>query len=461
MHDFGSDDEAQTVSVCAVTQTNRSARWRLFTEQMALRDTTFWVALGFVSATIAEAGTPIQALREAEAICRGDNGALWGVSLRGPMLLVDPATRAVVANQPGGKNELKPEGEVFVGSLPDQVNVANTAVDWAGTKWTMIMLPLPEEKYRRAALIAHEMWHRVQDEIGLPQSGAANDHLDTRDGRYWLQLEWRALAAALRATGSGRTDAVRDAGLFRTRRRQLFPEATKTEREMELNEGLAEYTGVKLSGTPDPARFVVDAELREAPSQSTFVRSFAYATGPAYGLLLDDTGADWRETLRAAHRDLAALLLERARIQLPDNIEVAAAERAQKYGSVELAAREDQREQARADLAKSYRAKLVDGPVLVIPLLKMNMQFDPGNLMPLDSAGTVYPNIRIVDDWGILTVSKGGALLSRDFNRITVPAPKSRQAKLLEGDGWNLELKSGWIILPGERAGDFKVRPVE
>jgi hypothetical protein len=374
--------------------------------------------------------------------------------------LVDPQTRSIFANRADPEKQLKAEGEIFVGKLPEKINIANTAVEWAGTKWTMIMLRLPEEKQRRASLIAHEMWHRIQDDLGFPPSGAANDHLDTRDGRYWLELEWRALAAALQATGPARKKAARDAALFRARRRELFPNAAKTEHEMELNEGLAEYTGVKLSGAPDPARFVVEHELTEAPAKSTFVRSFAYATGPAYGLLLDDTGGDWRQSLRATRADLAELLLARAKIKLPDKIEAAANDRAKKYRSVELAAAEDRREHARRDLVKDYRARLVDGPVLVIPLLKMNMQFDPGNLVPLDSLGTVYPNIRIVDDWGILTVSKGGALLSADFSRIAVPAPKSTAGKPIEGDGWKLELKSGWTILSADRRGDFAVRPV-
>jgi hypothetical protein len=426
---------------------------------MTVPEKTAWLALSLLFATIAHGAlTPAQALREADAICRGDNGALWGVSLCGPILLVDPATRSVFANQAGGEKLLKPEGDVFVGKLPEQINIANTAVDWAGTKWTMVMLPLPEEPHQRAALLAHEMWHRIQGEIGLPPSGATNDHLDTRDGRYWLQLEWRALAAALQAAGPARKEAAQDAMLFRARRRELFSDAAKTEREMELNEGLAEYTGAKLSGAPDPARFVVERELKDAPAKNTFVRSFAYATGPAYGLLLDDTGGDWRKEVRASHRDLAELLLGREK--LPDKIEAAANERAPKYGSVELAVAEDGREQARRDLVKNYRARLIDGPVLVIPLQKMNMEFDPGNLVPLDSLGTVYPNIRIVDDWGILTVSKGGALLSADFSRITVSAPNSTEGKPIEGDGWKLELKSGWTILPADRRGDFKVRPV-
>jgi hypothetical protein len=407
-----------------------------------------------------EVANAARVLREAEAICRGDNGALWGISLCGPMLLVDPATRTVFANQPGKENQLKPEGDVFAGKLPEQINIANTATDWAGTKWTMIMLPLPEEKDRRASLMAHEMWHRVQAELGLPQSGAANNHLDARDGRYWLQLEWRALAAALEATGPARKEAAKDAALFRARRRQLFPKAAETEPEMELNEGLAEYTGVKLSGNPDLARFVVQGDLKDAPGKSTFVRSFAYATGPAYGLLLDETGADWRQAVRD-HHDLMQLLLERAEIKLPANLEAAADERAQKYGSVELAAAEDRREQARRDLVKGYRARLVDAAVLVVPLQKMNMQFNPGNLVPLDSLGTVYPDIRIVDNWGVLTVSKGGALMSADFTRITLPVPTNMAEPMIKGDGWDLRLNAGWSLGPGERSGDFTVRPAK
>jgi hypothetical protein len=397
------------------------------------------------------------ALQEADAICRADNGALWGISLCGPLMLVDPATRLVVANQSDHENQLQRDGDSFTGKLPDRINIANTATEWAGTRWTMIMLPLPEEKDRRAALMGHEMWHRVQEELGIPLAAAANDHLDTRDGRLWLQLEWRALAAALQAKGPAQKEAELDAALFRARRRQIFPEAAKAEREMELSEGLAEYTGVRLSGNPSPARFVLDVELKDAPGKQTFVRSFAYATGPAYGLLLDETGAAWRKAARPP-RDLAELLFERAGLKLPDNVEAMANDRAKKYGSVELAAKENDRERARRDLANTYRARFVDAPLLIVPLQKMNMQFDPGNLMPLDSLGTVYPNIRIVDNWGVLTVSKGGALMSPDFTRVTLPAPKNITAARLEGDGWNLELNSGWSLVPAERKGDFTLR---
>ena len=83
----------------------------------------------------------------------------------------------------------------------------------------------------------------------------------------------------------------------------------------------------------------------------------------------------------------------------------------------------------------------------------MKMQFDPGSLMPLDDRGTVYPQIRIVDEWGILSASRD-ALLAPDFTRITVSAPSASDNPYI-GEGWNLVLNGGWKVVPGERKGDY------
>ena len=396
----------------------------------------------------------VRNLGEARTLCDRDAGALWGKSLCGPLLFVNPGTREVFANQADAEHQLQKQGDIFTGKLPAAVNIANTATEWAGVKWTMVMLPLPEEPHRRAALVAHEMWHRIQDQLGFASSSAANDHLDSRDGRYWLQLEWRALAVALASTGEPETQAIIDAAIFRARRRQIFHNAAAEERSMEMHEGLAEYTGVRLSGASDPRKFAIDGDLKEAAAKETFVRSFAYATGPAYGLLLDETGVAWRKNLRASD-DLAALLLKLRNLWLPDDPGKAANQRANAYGAAELAAAEDERERNRQEQEKIYRARLVDGPVVVIPLRKMNMQFDPRNLVPLAGHGTVYPSIRIVDEWGILEVKERGALLSADFSKITIPAPHETQGQKLQGEGWTLELNPGWALRPTERDGSY------
>lgn len=226
---------------------------------------------------------------------------------------------------------------------------------------------------------------------------------------------------------------------------------------MELHEGLAEYTGVKLSGHANAARFVIEGRLKDAPASNTFVRSFAYANGPAYGVLLDASDADWRRGL-TKDADLGQLLFAESGVDLPADVAAAADERARAYGGADLAAAEDTRERTRRELIDSYRAQLVDGPVLTIPLQQMNMQFNPANLVALEPLGTVYPNIRVVDVWGVLTVTRGGALMSSDFSKITVATPVKPEGSSIEGDGWALELKAGWSVHAGERAGSFVLK---
>src|SRR5205085_11115944 len=190
-------------------------------------------------------------------------------------------------------------------------NPANTAIDWAGVHWTMVMWPVSEFRQPRERLLLHECFHRLQERLGLPARDAVNAHLDTLNGRIWIQMEWRALERALRESGPARNTAIADALLFRSYRRSLFPDAAKNENALEMNEGLAEYTGVKLSSA-DLQETVVRADLilRQPRNNQTFARSFAYVSGPAYGALLDLSGKPWRASVSPS-TDLGLLLQQR------------------------------------------------------------------------------------------------------------------------------------------------------
>src|ERR1051326_8283412 len=135
--------------------------------------------------------------QEAGELCDRDHAKLWGISLCGPMLFVDPATHALVANSADREGLLTKQGGVYVGRWPEGRPTANTANDWAGLKWTTIQWPLPVNKYARTRLMMHELFHRIQDQIGLPGSNPMNNHLDSLEGRILLQLEWLALREAL------------------------------------------------------------------------------------------------------------------------------------------------------------------------------------------------------------------------------------------------------------------------
>jgi hypothetical protein len=406
-----------------------------------------------------------QYFQEAKAASDRDGGKLWGVTLYGPMLFVDEATRSVVTNEPDKSGFLHREGNLFVGKLPGEINVANTAVNWAGVKWTMVIWSsLSEERKERVRLMTHELFHRIQDSINLKSSDPSNSHLDSQNGRTWLRLEWLALERSLYESGESRRAAIADAIYFHRFRQSLFPQAMAEEAALETNEGLAEYTGLKLSATTNGETVALAGyALRQARFKQTFTRSFAYATGPAYAFLLDAHEQNWRKSVKAGD-DLSAILQQAVKLKLPPNSETEARDRAKNYDGDEIIHAETKRENRRREQTAKYRALLVDGAVLVIPVAdSFNYSFNPNNLVPLENLGTFYPTARVTDDWGVLEVSDGALMVRENNNikRIQVSAPADSKAQPLQGKGWKLELKAGWTLAPGERSGDFVVRKIK
>jgi hypothetical protein len=402
-----------------------------------------------------------QYFRQLKQTSDRDGGKTWGVALYGPLMFVDARSGNVVANQADVEHKLTPQDGVFVGTLPREINPANTAFDWAGVHWTMVLWPVSEFRQARERLLLHECFHRLQEKLGLPARDAVNAHLDTLNGRIWIQMEWRALERALRESGPARKAAIADALLFRAYRRSLFADSAGNENALELNEGLSEYTGVKLSSA-DVGETAVRANLilRQARNNPTFARSFAYVSGPAYGALLDLSGRPWRTGL-SPKADLGVLLQQRygLRVRASDAAARAAVSR---YEGEEIITVETQQDERRKQQITEARKKFFDDPVLLLPLsADVSYTFNPNNVIGIDAGNTVYPAMRMVDEWGVLTVTNG-AMLERGatgfLTRARVTAPSDVSARPLKGEGWSLELATGWELVPGERSGDLVLR---
>ncbi|BCT93158.1 hypothetical protein LYSHEL_21810 [Lysobacter helvus] len=396
---------------------------------------------------------------EANAICMRDAGALWGHSLCGPILVVDPDDRSVVASELDIDHVLKPAGRQFVGVLPASVIIANTPTEWSGTRWTQLIGPLlPEDDATLKVLVAHELFHRVQPDLGLARPEMPNQHLDALEGRYLLQLEWRALAGALKArTSEERLATVADAVAFRAERYRIYPEARVEEAALEINEGIPEYTGVMV-GLEAPEERVAYAlrDLSKFVDAASFVRSFAYATGPAYGLLLDGAQPGWRGQLGSG-QSLDQILSTALKLKSLERRTIAA--RTAQYDDGSLRATEETREQGRLAEIKTLEDRLVDGPVLKLPLARTKYQFNPQTLKPLGVHGTVYPTMRLTDAWGSLEVEDGGALVNGD-TKVAFVSAAGIDAVALRGNGWKLVLNPGWKVASGPREGDYQVSPV-
>lgn len=430
---------------------------------MRLRQITA-VLLGLAAQSAAAQSIPTAAARKAfvvaEEVNAEDGGRLWGLPVCGPLMFVDSVTHEVVANQADKEGQLTEKGSVWVGRLPGDVNPANSALEWAGVHWTMLTWPIPTEPRDRRRLLAHECFHRIQDDLKLPATDANNAHLDSKDGRIWIQLEWRALERALSERRVARVRALEDALLFRHHRRALMPQAAARENALEMNEGLAEYTGYRLAtASAADRRAAVIANLHGGPYKPTFVRSFAYVSGPAYGVLLDESGRLWRRQLRS-DVDIGVLLAKAYGIGPSRGAQRDAAAVAKTYQGDELMAVEEDREAERQAQVADIRRRLVEGPVLLLPPVgKFSYGFNPTNVLSLDENTAFYPWLRVTDEWGVLEAT-GGLLVRKDRGivKVVVPAAKDVEGSPVKGDGWKLDLAPGWKIVPGERAGDQTVK---
>jgi hypothetical protein len=395
----------------------------------------------------------------ARRISSQDGGKTWGTEVCGPMLFADSATRDVVGNQADAEGQLKRAGEVWQGRLPKSINVSNTALEWSGVLWTTVMWPLPADTRELMQLLAHECYHRIQPALKLPASDSVNSHMDGAQGRIWMLLEWRALERALAEGGEARKNAVADALLFRQYRRSLVKSAAETENRLEMNEGLAEYTGVRLGNFNAPARRAAAIfMLRDGTRRSSLVRSFAYASGPAYGLLLDESDVDWRKTL-SPESDLGVILGKAYQTRASPLDESLALLAAREYGGEEVIAAETTRARKREVELADMRRRFIEGPVLVFPVLdQFSFGFNPNGLVPLNESSTVYRSLRVSDRWGVLDANSGMIIRENGLiKRVVAPAPRNTTGNTLSGHDWKLELKPGFKIGPGPRDGDLVV----
>jgi hypothetical protein len=368
---------------------------------------------------------------------------LWNRDLYGPILLVDPGSRIVYSNYPDTNGILKQEGDIFSGVLPGNVNIANTAINWGGKSWAMIMLPLPENKMERLDLLSHELFHRSQPALGFKMSNPANNHLDEKEGRIYLRLELEALRHALLAKSEAdQKRNLTNALYFRNHRYSIYHDAKSSENSLELNEGLATYTGIFMSGRDkNQLEEYFENQISGFLGYPTFVRSFAYLTTPLYGTILSKSDLYWNRQIDDK-TNLTDFFIKSFDLSIPDNLDL---ETKNQYGLAKANTEETKREERIRQLISEYKAIFIEQPHLEIRFEKMSISFDPRNIMPLEGYGTVYPTIRVTDNWGILTVSSG-ALLGSMWDKITVSEPTLIENDKVTGNGWTIDLNSGYSV---------------
>jgi hypothetical protein len=380
---------------------------------------------------------------EAKKLCERDAGRLWGVSLCGPIVIVDQATGTRATNQP------EPEGPP-----PRFPGFVDGPVTWGGVRWfsfPLFMLPEKDPDTRQQVML-HGLFHRIQPELGLITSDGFNEHLDTLEGRVWMQLEWRALRRAVESSGSDKAEAIADALAFRRERRRLFPRAADNERREEIREGLASYTGIAAwANSPADARRAAASAAAGGEAQTSFVGNFEAASGPAYGVLLDDLLPGWRRQVRGTS-DLGDMLASATNRPPTPDVAVAAA----RYDGATLRTAEETRDRAQQVRVAELRRRFVDGPVLTMPAGGSGTSNTTGSV-GIPGAGTVFfHNFTLSAQWGRLNANNG-VLRAADGSTLSVPVTGPLAGTTLQGDGWSVTLNAGWVVQPAARPGSFTI----
>jgi hypothetical protein len=380
---------------------------------------------------------------EAQALCGRDGGRLWGVSICAPMVVGDPRTQTFATSQPA------PDAP-----RPALLGFANGPIQWGDTMWaamTWETIASWPDRIRGEAFL-HESFHIVQMRMGLIVGREESEHLDLLDGRYWLRLEWRALARALRESGEQRVLAVREALAFRQARHARYPDKVETERSLDINEGLASYTQTVLAAPSEADAIARALELLAGAEEGeSFVRTFAYTSGPAYGLLLDVASPGWPRNVRASD-DPAALLMRALGVQPVADAAAAAV----RYGGAELRVAEEQRDEQRQARVAELRRRFVEGPVFLMPGGGGGMSDSRGAVV-IPGVGTIYFGAyRQTGEWGALQADNG-VLVTSDGRGRRLPAPVRGGGMTISGDGWTFTAAPGWLIREGSRQGDYEV----
>lgn len=382
-----------------------------------------------------------------DSICKGEKGLIWGKNLYGPIMFIDRPSRIIFANQPDKEGILKAKDGIFTGIYPKEKIIDNICINFGGTMFAMAPLPAEEDDYRIKTRAIHGLFHCFQSLNNLDPNDFNTRHMDEKNARLWLKLEWRALRSAFNNEGELRALAIRDALIFRGARRELYPKHVNDENRFEDYEGLPTFTYTFLfEDTAGKMKRKLLESLNMSYTYQSYGRNYGFIHGALYSYLAYEKGFDFK-TIRSDSVDLGNEVKTLYNIQLPVICRDVAGSIALNYDIESIYKEEDQRV---ADIKERIRKEIstfTEKPVVYLGLESPNFDFEPENIRSLDTLGTIYSSIRISDNWGKLTVDKGGCLVSYDLKSLRITTKNFKESKNhFYGDGWHLILNNSWTL---------------
>jgi len=385
---------------------------------------------------------------------------LWGTTFWDDRILVlDGRARAFTPVAVEGA--YKVADRLFAVDLEkDEVAPTNSVQGFRGQRFVTIKR---QDLDPYGELLLHELFHLLQERT-LQLKGDPVPYLEEKEARVLLRAEYVALRQGLEALRNGNLSraatGLEDAMLFRDRRHTLFAEGRQDSVDMETLEGLANYTGLVLSTYPDKHLVAIQWTKNWENSRS-YTRNFPYATGPAFGLLMDAMTDEWRRSFDALH-DFSKIYA--AKFGPLDTSGFSAAKR--RVGFEKIDADEQSRLDEFSAASDNLKQMFFEGPVIVAETddRGYSVTFDMNGTVNLSDTQIVYGYVKAAntggDQFGDFETTPGqvdGAfgVLQESFDggfRYVFPGPVQQVGRTLRHPGYTITLNDGWELVATDDA---------
>jgi len=248
----------------------------------------------------------------------------------------------------------------------------------------------------------------------------------------------------------------------------MFKKYNKNALELETLEGLATYTGYKLSAFTNLYPIAIK-ELNGREQTYGLNRSFAYATGLAYGIIFDYFKIQWRTDLKHIYsftgiynNQIKTIHFKKKEIK---DIKI----RNQFY---QINQEELNRKNTTDSIHSFYQNIFKKQPVLIINMDTSNktpltMSYDMNSTFTFGKDGIIYssisgtsPNASLFGSFkttGETTIGKYGILISSKFDKLTFTKPLKVEGNTIFGDYYTIELNKGWKVIQIDKKGNMEI----
>jgi len=411
-------------------------------------------------------------LIEAKSLLDNDNGKLWEENIWHTDFLILDFDNTIYTLKPivGFKTT---DSTLYYSKMNEnELSFSNSVQEYMGKEYATILISYLTDD---GSTFIHELFHTLQNKH-ITLNGEPIVYLDNYDARQWLRLEFKALKTTLQSIMNNQElEKIKlhfnDALLFRKIRQTKYKEHLTKELEIETLEGLAQYTGVKLSNTKSVYADAI-TEIDEREAAPTYGRPFPYATGLAYGLIFDYLNIEWKKGLDSSYNflEIYEKKVIKKELAITDTLVLQAKSRNnfKQIHQEELAKKIEQEK-----LIDFYSEMFFKKPTLSVTSINNNYgrSYDMYGTLTLDSSSIVYSRIKgtaqskenfgnfyIKEDIAKLgTTGILGTWVGGDVLKFTFPLPEKIEDNKIIGEFYVIELNEGWEVVKVNSKGNLEI----